>query len=113
MFMNGAKLAIFTLNVIPDFINNFIKENKIQKKKIKFFLLHQASKFVCEKIRQKLNFDKKYFLNNYNKFGNTVSSSIPLLLQEAMNRKKIKKNDIIIACGFGVGLSWGAVEIKW
>jgi len=113
MYMNGAKLAIFTLNVIPDFIKNFIKKNKIKKNKIKFFVLHQASKYVCDNIRKKLNFEKKYFLNNYNKFGNTVSSSIPLLLQEAMNKKKIKKDDTIIACGFGVGLSWGAVEIKW
>ena len=113
MFMNGAKLAIFTLNIIPDFISNFIKKNKIKKKQIKFFALHQASRYVCENIRKKLNFEKKYFLKNYNKFGNTVSSSIPLLLQEAINKKKIKKNDIIIACGFGVGLSWGAVEIKW
>ena len=113
MFMNGAKLAIFTLNVIPDFIKNFIKKNKINKNKIKFFALHQASKYVCDNIRKKLDFEKKYFLNNYNKFGNTVSSSIPLLLKEAINKKKIKKNDIVIACGFGVGLSWGAVEIKW
>ena len=87
--------------------------NLLNQNNIKYFALHQASKYVCEKIREKINLDKKYFLNNFHKFGNTVSSSIPLLLQEAMERKKLKKNDTIIACGFGVGLSWGVVEIKW
>ena len=113
MFMNGAKIAIFTLNIIPKFINNFLTTNKINKKNIKYLLLHQASKYVCEKIRKKLNLKKNIFLNNYNKYGNTVSSSIPLLLEAAIKNKKIKKNDTIIACGFGVGLSWAIAEIKW
>lgn len=113
MFMNGSKIAIFTLNIIPKFINNFIIKNKIDRKKIKLILLHQASKYVCQKIEEKLDFDKNIFLKNFNKFGNTVSSSIPLLLEDAIRNKKLKKNDTIIACGFGVGLSWGVVEIKW
>ena len=113
IYMNGAKIAIFTINVIPNFIHNFLKNNKINKNKIKFFLLHQASKYVCEKIKTKSKLQSKIFLSNYNSYGNTTSSSIPLLIEEALKKKKIKKNDTIIACGFGVGLSWGIVEIKW
>ena len=52
-------------------------------------------------------------LENYKKYGNTVSSTIPLLLKDCIDKKKLKKNNIIIACGFGVGLSWGIVKIKW
>ena len=70
MFMNGAKIAVFTLNIIPKFINNFLAANRINKKKIKYFLLHQASKYVCDKIRKKLNFKKKYlFTNLYKKIN--------------------------------------------
>ena len=57
--------------------------------------------------------NKDIFYNNFQNFGNTVSASIPLLIEKAYNQNKIKKNDIIIACGFGVGLSWGIVKIKW
>lgn len=113
MFMNGAKIAIFTLNTIPKFINNFITKNNINKNKIKLLLLHQASKYIYQKIKKKLHFKNSIFLNNFSKYGNTVSSSIPLLLEGAIKNKNIKKNDTIIACGFGVGLSWGIVEIKW
>jgi 3-oxoacyl-[acyl-carrier-protein] synthase III len=113
MFMNGAKIAIFTLKIIPTFIKNFLKKNNIKENKIKFVLLHQASKYVCEKIKKKLNLKNSIFLTNFNKYGNTVSSTIPLLLEKAISGKKIKKNDTLIACGFGVGLSWGVVEIKW
>lgn len=113
MFMDGAKVAIFTIKKIPDFIKDFIKKNNLTFNKINFFALHQASKYVCDKIKKKLNISENKFLKNYNKFGNTVSSTIPLLLKECMDKKKLKKNNIVIACGFGVGLSWAIVKIKW
>ena len=113
IFMNGAKIAIFTLKKIPNFINNYIYKEKINLKKIKLIALHQASKYICDNIRKKLNINKKIFFNNYMEIGNTVSASIPILLKRADNKKLIKKNDEIIACGFGVGLSWGITKIKW
>tara|TARA_B110000438_G_C15669940_1_gene587740 strand:+ start:17 stop:931 length:915 start_codon:yes stop_codon:yes gene_type:complete len=113
MFMDGAKIAIFTIKEIPQFINKFLLRCKLGSKNIKYIALHQASKYVCDKIKKKLNFGNNYFLENYNKYGNTVSSTIPLLLKDCIDKKKLKKNNIIIACGFGVGLSWGIVKIKW
>ena len=113
MFMNGPKVAIFTIKEIPKFIEQFLKKNRLKKTSIKYFILHRASKYVCDKIKDKLGLPKKFFLNNYQNYGNTVSSTIPLLLEECIKKKKIKKKDIIILCGFGVGLSWGIAKIKW
>ena len=56
--MNGAKIAIFTLNKIPNFIQKFLKKNKLENK-VNHIALHQASKFVVEKITDRLNFKKK------------------------------------------------------
>lgn len=113
MFMNGAKIALFTLKEIPIFLINFFRKNNINKSKIKFLVMHQASKYIFEKLKNKLNLKNSIFLKNYQKVGNTISSSIPLLLKEIIDKKKIKKGDNLVACGFGVGLSWGAVKIKW
>ena len=113
MFMDGAKVAIFTIKQIPVFLKNFMKNNNLKIKNINYFAIHQASKYVCDKIKEKLDIDENKFLKNYDKYGNTVSSTIPLLLKDCLDKKKFKKNDTIIACGFGVGLSWGVVQIKW
>ena len=59
----------------------------------------------------KIEKDKKF--DNYSRIGNTVSSSIPIALKIASKQKKIKHNDHIVLSGFGVGLSWGAVIVKW
>ena len=113
IYMNGPKIALFTLKKIPNFINNFIKKNKIKKEKIKLMALHQASGYIYEQLKKRININKKNFYCNFNKIGNTVSASIPLLLEKAKKANKIKGGDIIVACGFGVGLSWGIVKIVW
>jgi len=111
--MDGAKIAIFSLSRIPAFIKNFLKMNKINNKKLKLLAIHQASKYVCEKIKNKLNLPSEKFYFNYSKIGNTVSSSIPIVLKNCDKKKTIKNNDTVVACGFGVGLSWGITRIKW
>ena len=113
IYMDGAKIAIFSLSRIPMFIKSFLKNNKINNKKLKLLALHQASKYVCDKIKNKLNLPNKKFYFNYTRIGNTVSSSIPIVLKDCDKRKTIKNNDTVVACGFGVGLSWGITQIKW
>ena len=56
---------------------------------------------------------KKKIFENYQNYGNTVSASIPIALKMASKKKFLKNNDKIILSGFGVGLSWGSVFIKW
>ena len=75
--------------------------------------LHQASRYIYDQLKKRININKENFLYNFNTIGNTVSASIPLLLRKARKEKKIRGGDTIIACGFGVGLSWGIVKIRW
>ena len=72
------------------------------------FIFHQGSKYIVDTIikRLKLNGDKVPFgVRNY---GNTISSSIPILLEDECDQPN---SDIIILSGFGVGLSWSSAVI--
>lgn len=108
--MNGSKIFEFTLNTIPEFTLKFLKKNKISQNKIKYYFFHQASKLVLENLQKKLKISDEKMIIDLKKIGNTVSSSIPIVLKK--NFKKIKKNEFILLCGFGVGLSWGACLLK-
>ena len=108
IYMNGSKVALFTIKRVPSSIKSKMKIKNIDK-----FIFHQASKFVLNQIYRVLKIDKSKSYENYQKYGNTVSSSIPIALKEASKRKLIKNNDNIILSGFGVGLSWSSVLIKW
>lgn len=111
--MIGSNIFQFTTQNIPIMFNKILKQNNIKKKEIKRFIFHQASKIVLNRLKDDLKIADKKFATNYDKIGNTVSSSIPILINELVKSKKIKKNDLIMLMGFGVGLSASACIIKW
>ena len=102
LYMDGNKLFNFSLNAVPNLINELMNANRLNNKNLDYILLHQASDIINKNIINKLKIDSNKFLTNYNKFGNTVSSTIPLLIYE--NLKKLKNKKILL-CRFGVGLS--------
>ena len=77
----------------------------IQKEDIDCYLFHQGSRYIVETLAKRLGLDHSKVRFGIEQIGNTVSSSIPLLLE---NELKIKLSNKILLCGFGVGLSWAS-----
>ena len=112
LFMDGRKILSFTMNIVPQVVKQTLKKNKTSFNQLKYVIFHQASKIVIDNLVRKLNIPEKKVFKNYNKFGNTVSSTIPICLNELKTKKMIKKGDKILICGFGVGLSVGSTIIE-
>lgn len=100
LIMKGKNVMNFCEKEVIKSINNFVKEKKLNIKNIKHFYFHQGSKHIVNLISKKLNIPNKKisFVPNV---GNTVSSSIPILMEKSNYNKK----DNFLICGFGVGLS--------
>jgi len=109
IIMNGTEIFRFTINTVPTKIEEFLKNKKIKKSDIDYFLFHQASQIVIDNIVRKLKINKQKTIQNLHSYGNTVSSSIPLIIS---NNKKKLKNKKLIFCGFGVGLSLGICYVE-
>ena len=103
--MDGRKVLLFTMNYVPQIVRKTLKENKVTLDELKYVIFHQASKIVIENLIRKLDIPLNKIYKNYDRFGNTVSSTIPLCLYELRKKKMISKGDKILICGFGVGLS--------
>jgi 3-oxoacyl-[acyl-carrier-protein] synthase-3 len=111
--MNGPEVFFFTTNSVPELFHKLLKKSNCNIKNIDHFIFHQASKLVLDKLESKLKIPKEKFHTNYKKIGNTTSSSIPILLESLTKKKIIKKNDLVMLLGFGVGLSIAGCVIKW
>jgi len=111
--MKGSNIFHFTTKNIPKLFDDILKKNNLHKKDIDQFVFHQASKIVIDKLTEILELDKRKVFKNYDKIGNTVSSSIPIALENLKKKNKIKKNQKIMIIGFGVGLSAAASIISW
>ena len=113
IFMDGKQVFLFTMSNIPNIVLDLLKKNKMTLNSVKYFVFHQASKTVIDNLVRKLNLPKKKVFCNYEKIGNTVSSTIPIALRELLKGKKIKKGDKLLLCGFGVGYSMAAAIIEY
>lgn len=113
LFMDGKKVLMFTMSNIPEFVLLLLKNNKLNIDQIKYFIFHQASKVVIDNLIRKIGLPKNKVFCNYEKIGNTVSSTIPIALFELLKKKKIKRGDKLLLCGFGVGYSMGATIIEY
>ena len=109
LFMDGPSILNFTLGTIPPSLNKYLKCNNQNIDNFDLCVFHQANKFILEKLYKKIGVSDKGIISMDNT-GNTVSSSIPLVLEEIMKEKQEKKLNILLA-GFGVGLSWGFTSV--
>ena len=108
--MSGANIFNFTLSEIPKFINKFLKKNKMSLNKIDHFIFHQANELIVKSLQKKIGIPNNKIIIDVKNIGNTVSGTIPIILNR--NLKKIKSGKYVLLIGFGVGLSWGVSLIK-
>lgn len=112
-FMNGAEVFKFALFEVPALVRKIIEKNGLNFEDIDLFIFHQASKVVLNAIKRKLKIPEDKFFNNIIDIGNTVSSTIPIALKDAISKKKIKKGQLVLIAGFGVGYSWAGTIIRF
>jgi 3-oxoacyl-[acyl-carrier-protein] synthase III len=112
LYMNGQDIFSFTLRSVPQLIKDVLAKNELTSEQIDLYILHQANKFMLEALRKKIGIpDDKFFVQLEN-CGNTVSSTIPIAIYEAIKSGKAKPGSTLLLAGFGVGYSWGATIIK-
>jgi 3-oxoacyl-[acyl-carrier-protein] synthase-3 len=111
LFMNGEDIFNFTIESVPKNILDLLKINNLTIEEIKYFYLHQANKFILDFIAKKMVIQSKLIIDLENT-GNTTSSSIPILINNHYRSNAINPEDLILLCGFGVGLSWGSTLLK-
>ncbi len=111
--MEGQAVFRFAVTMVPRCIKQILKKTDLSADDIKYFILHQANVRILELIAKRLNVDIDKFPMNLDRYGNTSSASIPILLDELNRNHLLERGDKIILSGFGGGLTWGAVLLEW
>ena len=109
--MNGPDIFTFTIENVPDLVEQTLKKNNLDLNEIDYFIYHQANAFMLNFLRKKSKIPKEKFFIDLYETGNTVSATIPIALKKSIDNSVVKPGDKILLAGFGVGLSWGATVI--
>jgi 3-oxoacyl-[acyl-carrier-protein] synthase-3 len=101
--MNGRRVFNFAALVVPAQINQWLARNTLEPTDIDLYCLHQGSANIIDAISRRFPEVRNRFIKDIENTGNTVSSSIPILLEKYVMKQDFQK---ILISGFGVGLSW-------
>jgi len=113
LFMDGSEIVNYTLDYFPPLVSDTLEKNKLNLNDVDIFVFHQANKFIMELLRRKLKVDDHKFYRFYENVGNTVSSTIPIALYEALREKKIMNGAKILLAAPGLGYSWAGAILKF
>jgi len=111
--MNGFAVWKFISKMVPDQIEDILLKNNLKIDDIDLFVFHQASMLTLNSLIKVLKIDRNKVFFNLEKIGNTVSASIPIAYRDAELANKLRKGNTVLLSGFGVGLSWGSIILKY
>ena len=113
LFMNGAEIFSFTIEVIPQTVDGLLRKAGLSLEDVDLFVFHQANKYMLDHLRKRLRIPREKFQTTMSHCGNTVSSTIPIALKHAAVERTPRRGSRVMLVGFGVGYSWGAAMVRW
>lgn len=111
--MNGREVFKFAVRVMSESSQRAVEKANLGPDDINMFIPHQANIRIMESARQRLNLPKEKMSVSVDKYGNTSAASIPLSVKQELENGSIKDDDVVVFVGFGGGLTWGSIVIRW
>lgn len=111
VFQDGKTVFKYAVSGMADVSEKIMERNNLSHDDINWLVAHQANRRIIDATANRMGLDEAKVLINIQKYGNTTSATLPLLLSDFENQ--LKKGDNIIFAAFGGGFTWGAIYLKW
>lgn len=111
VFQDGKTVFKYAVSGMADVSEKIMRRNNLAHDDINWLVAHQANRRIIDATANRMELDESKVLINIQKYGNTTSATLPLLLSDFENQ--LKKGDNIIFAAFGGGFTWGAIYLKW
>jgi 3-oxoacyl-[acyl-carrier-protein] synthase-3 len=111
--MKGKEVFKVAVERIPLVIREALAANNLKVEDVDLFLPHQANLRINQFAAERLGVAQEKFYNNIQRYGNTTAASIPLLIDEVLEKGILKEGNIVVMVAFGSGFTWGASVMRW
>lgn len=111
VFQDGKTVFKYAVSGMADVSEKIMERNNLTHDDVNWLVAHQANRRIIDATANRMGLDESKVLINIQKYGNTTSATLPLLLSDFENQ--LKKGDNIIFAAFGGGFTWGAIYLKW
>jgi 3-oxoacyl-[acyl-carrier-protein] synthase-3 len=106
LYMDGPSLMNFTVGAVPELIDSILQSANLSGDQIDMYLMHQATLKMLNQLQQRLSLTEEQLPVYLENCGNTVSSTLPILIDALRTSGRVKQDVTSMLIGFGVGLSW-------
>ncbi len=111
IFQDGKTVFKFAVSNMADVAEKIMERNDLSHEDVSWLVPHQANKRIIDATARRMGLDDSKVLTNIQRYGNTTSATLPLLLSDYED--KLKKGDNLVFTAFGGGFTWGSVYLKW
>jgi 3-oxoacyl-[acyl-carrier-protein] synthase-3 len=111
VFQDGKQVYKYAVTGMADVSEKIMQRNNLSHEDVNWLVAHQANRRIIDATSSRMGVEDSKVLINIEKYGNTTSATLPLLLFDF--EKKFKKGDNLIFAAFGGGFTWGSIYLKW
>lgn len=111
IFQEGKTVFKFAVSNMTDVAAKIMDRNNLTESDVDWLVPHQANKRIIDATAKRMGVDDSKVLMNIQRYGNTTSGTLPLLLFDY--EKQLKKGDNLVFAAFGGGFTWGSIYLKW
>lgn len=108
---DGKTVFKYAVTNMADASEQILKRNNLTNDDVDYLVPHQANKRIIDATASRMNLEESKVLMNIERYGNTTSATLPLVLNDFEHL--FKKGDTIIFAAFGGGFTWGSIYLKW
>ncbi|NNL08104.1 MAG: ketoacyl-ACP synthase III [Croceitalea sp.] len=111
VFQDGKSVFKFAVSNMADVAAKIMERNNLTHDDVQWLVPHQANKRIVDATANRMGVDEAKVMMNIDRYGNTTSATLPLLLNDY--EKQLKKGDNLVFAAFGGGFTWGSIYLKW
>jgi 3-oxoacyl-[acyl-carrier-protein] synthase-3 len=111
-YMDGKTVFKLAVTRLPEVTAELLAKANIKIDDLNMVIPHQANLRINEAFRKRMNIPEEKMYNNIQRYGNTTAATLPIALDELMEKNMLKPRDTIMFIGLGAGVTWGGVIYK-
>jgi 3-oxoacyl-[acyl-carrier-protein] synthase-3 len=111
VYQDGKSVFKFAVSNMADVAAKIMERNNLTHDDVDWLIPHQANKRIVDATAKRMELEDSKVMMNIDRYGNTTSATLPLLLSDY--ESKLKKGDNLVFAAFGGGFTWGSIYLKW
>lgn len=111
IYQDGKSVFKFAVKNMADGAARIMEQNNLSDQDVAWLVPHQANRRIIDATANRMGLDHSKVMMNIQRYGNTTSATLPLLLSDYENQ--LKKGDNLVFAAFGGGFTWGSIYLKW